>query len=189
MTKQPEALRLADDLDRNCEMGWPDYDTQMGAAAELRRLHEVNQQLTTVSEELLEALKDAAMSKQTEALKLALDALEVATTPLANDRQEVLRAQAAIREALALVNEVDQEQPAQPQQEPVAWMDRYGELYKNVEQVLSTDIPLYPSPPAQRKPLTDEEINEFFQGMEPNNGFWLSFARAIEAAHGIKRLV
>ena len=39
------------------------------------------------------------MSK--EAMKLALDALEVATTPLANDRQEVLRAQAALREALA----------------------------------------------------------------------------------------
>ena len=39
--------------------------------------------------------------------------------------------------------------------------------------------------PPQRKPLTDEEVNEFFQGMEPNNGFWLSFARAIEAAHGI----
>ena len=29
--------------------------------------------------------------------------------------------------------------------------------------------------------LTDEQINEFFEGMEPNNGFWLSFARAIEA--------
>lgn len=41
------------------------------------------------------------MNKQTEALKLALEALEVATTPLAKDRQEVLRAQAAIREALA----------------------------------------------------------------------------------------
>lgn len=42
------------------------------------------------------------------------------------------------------------------------------------------------SPPAQRKPLTDAQINAFFEGMEPNNGFWLSFARAIEAAHGIK---
>ena len=40
------------------------------------------------------------------AMKLALEALEVATTPLAKDRQEVLRAQAALREALA-------EQPAQ----------------------------------------------------------------------------
>ena len=36
-----------------------------------------------------------------EALKLALEALEVATTPLAKDRQEILRARVAIREALA----------------------------------------------------------------------------------------
>lgn len=36
-----------------------------------------------------------------EAMKLALEALEVATTPFARDRQEVLRAQAALREALA----------------------------------------------------------------------------------------
>jgi len=43
----------------------------------------------------------------------ALEALEVATTPLAKDRQEVLRAQAALRAALA------QEQ-AEPVQEPVA---------------------------------------------------------------------
>ena len=34
-------------------------------------------------------------------MKLALEALEVATTPFARDRQEVLRAQAALREALA----------------------------------------------------------------------------------------
>ena len=47
------------------------------------------------------------MSK--EAMKLALEALEVATTPLARDRQVVLRAQAALREVLA-------EQPAQQQQ-------------------------------------------------------------------------
>ena len=46
-----------------------------------------------------------------EAMKLALEALEVATTPLAKDRQEVLRAQSALREALA-------EQPVQ--QEPVS---------------------------------------------------------------------
>lgn len=41
------------------------------------------------------------MSKEREALKLALEALEVATTPLAKDRQEVLRANTVIREALA----------------------------------------------------------------------------------------
>ena len=33
-----------------------------------------------------------------EALKLALEALEVATTPMARDRQEVLQARAAIKE-------------------------------------------------------------------------------------------
>ena len=52
------------------------------------------------------------MSKEREALKLALEALEVATTPLAKDRQEVLRASAAIKEALA-----------QPAQEPVGYID------------------------------------------------------------------
>jgi len=43
-----------------------------------------------------------------QALELALEALQVATTPLAKDRQEVLRAITAIKEALA-----------QPEQEPV----------------------------------------------------------------------
>ena len=41
------------------------------------------------------------MTTQTEALKLALEALEVATTPLAKDRQEVIRAITVIKEALA----------------------------------------------------------------------------------------
>jgi hypothetical protein len=41
-----------------------------------------------------------------EALKLALEALEVATTPLAKDRQEVLRAITAIKEALAQTQEL-----------------------------------------------------------------------------------
>ena len=73
------------------------------------------------------------MTTKTEALKLALEALEVATTPLAKDRQEVLRAITAIREALAdhigdankMVEQstckqaLQVEQPAQ-QQEPVA---------------------------------------------------------------------
>jgi hypothetical protein len=40
-----------------------------------------------------------------EAMKLALEALEVATTPLAKDRQEVLRAITAIKEALAQTQE------------------------------------------------------------------------------------
>lgn len=45
-------------------------------------------------------------------MKQALEALEVATTPLAKDRQEVLRAQAALRTAIE----------AAESQQPVAWM-------------------------------------------------------------------
>ena len=43
--------------------------------------------------------------------------------------------------------------------------------------------------PPQRKPLTDDEIAEFAERMEasdPTDSFWREFARAIEAAHGIK---
>ena len=40
MSTQPEALRLADEMERVAE-----YDHQIQAAAELRRLHEVNQEL------------------------------------------------------------------------------------------------------------------------------------------------
>ncbi len=50
-----------------------------------------------------------------EALRMALEALEVATTPLAKDRQEVLRAQAAIREVLA-----------QPEREPLTDEEIYS---------------------------------------------------------------
>ena len=45
-------------------------------------------------------------------------------------------------------------------------------------------IPLYTTPP-QRKPLTDEEITEIFSTTKGLD-FYLNFARAIEAAHGIK---
>lgn len=102
-----------------------------------------------------------------EALKLALKALEVATTPLARDRQEVLRARAAIREALA-----------QPEQKPVAWSvignGKFGEykLGKTFVDYEATHIywknrgyelvPVYTAPP--QRPwvgLTDEEIDQF----------------------------
>ena len=50
MTQQPEALRLADAILTN---KWPQVSPIWEASQELRRLHEVNQ-------ELLEALKDIA---------------------------------------------------------------------------------------------------------------------------------
>ena len=67
MTTQPEALRLADAL----EEFWGYYDgpeepNELNAAAELRRLHEVNQ-------ELLEALK--YHQEQTRPIQRTIDAI------------------------------------------------------------------------------------------------------------------
>ena len=79
-----------------------------------------------------------------EAMKQALEALEVATTPLAKDRQEVLRAQAALRQAIEQAEK----------QEPVAWMREDGQRvttasdrhnYPDYETRYS--IPLYTHPP------------------------------------------
>jgi type VI protein secretion system component VasF len=51
MNKQPEALRLADAIEKGIQTFFPDFEPIYNAPAELRRLHEINQ-------ELLEALKD-----------------------------------------------------------------------------------------------------------------------------------
>jgi hypothetical protein len=51
------------------------------------------------------------------------------------------------------------------------------------EQTEEHTIPLYTAPP-QRKPLTDEEIFEIHKQVDSMQ--YLTFARAIEAAHGIK---
>lgn len=72
------------------------------------------------------------------------------------------------------------------QREPVAWMDRDGDLYATEpdKNWCPPHTPLYTSPPAGN-PLTDGWI----LGMWPDTGFphlVLKFARAIEAAHGIK---
>ena len=53
-TKQPKALRLADVLTKEGESWWED-----AAAAELRRLHEVNA-------ELVEALKELLFEEETQ---------------------------------------------------------------------------------------------------------------------------
>ena len=75
------------------------------------------------------------MTTQTQALKLALEALQVATTPLAKDRQEVLRAITAIKEALA-----------QPEQESVAFESLLGAIArgwcheKNANKEMDSDL-------------------------------------------------
>ena len=85
----------------------------------------------------------------------------------------------------------------QPEQEPVAWRIRCTDpmrdwvlMYrypKTEEQFSNMEIQsLYTTPP-QRKPLTDEEI-ETYRHMIDWTAHWsyINFARAIEAAHGIK---
>ena len=148
------------------------------------------------------------MSK--EAMKLALDALEKLVR-FESDSWELgscrIAGQAtkALREALA-------EQPVQ--QEPVTWRNaalRVGEDLCSVgpfgyydmtaEQwldwalsVVTVHAPPRTQPPAQRKPLTDEEINELRQQFGVSSDgrgikeftYVRDFARAIEASHGIK---
>ena len=97
------------------------------------------------------------------------------------------------------------EQPAQ-QQEPVAWLFQHEETgltecvdnqqvewgFEKNNPLWQKIAPLYTSPPAQRKPLTDEQIMAIGKelglkcrlGGNPNIDF--DYARAIEAAHGIK---
>ena len=167
------------------------------------------------------------MSKKDEALKQALEAAYLAGFKASgegyngeypfdannpeNDAVWLKDRDNAIQEALA-------EQPAQ--QEPVAWMDGYRNIYSLEEKAAGCPeatialVPManhkktsgspikelncicgavwegdelvhLPRPPAQRKPLTDGWI----LGMWPDTGFphlVLKFARAIEAAHGIK---
>ena len=83
---------------------------------------------------------------------------------------------------------------AQPAQEPVAWQ-WLGSAHFRKKLPKNADItawnPLYPTPP-QRKPLTNGEIytayitatNQTLRATDERLAF--AFARAIEAAHGIK---
>ena len=123
------------------------------------------------------------MTTQTEALKLALEALE-SSRVFVTSREKIKHPEGtdwyderitAIKEALA-----------QPEQEPVAWMqpdEVHISLWKDNYHI----IPLYTTPP-QRKPLSDEEMKKIWYAMQNIMG-WYSFqeiARAIEAAHNIK---
>ena len=125
-----------------------------------------------------------------EALKLALEALEQWNTPLYKRGTAIT----AIKEVLA-----------QPEQEPVAWRGyNWGHspddwVYRDFDDPIldgngnNVGQPLYTTPP-HRKPLTDVTIWNTYKNLwmfhpaeEPRlAGDVLKFARAIEAAHGIK---
>jgi hypothetical protein len=90
------------------------------------------------------------------------------------------------------------ERLAQPEQEPVAWgvfdgpnlHDMFFTKEDAQEMVRlkgdgSTVKPLYTAPP-QRKPLTDEQIDELSRTMVKGSKSVNWLCRAIEVAHGIK---
>ena len=123
---------------------------------------------------------------QTEALRLAVRALERLAC-LGNGimrgnstgNQIAIDALTAIKAALEAKDEL------------VAWV--YPEFWQHLENLNCgtayrlTGIgrqPLYTTPP-QRKPLTDEEIMDLCRSL-PTTQYTTAFARAIEAAHGIK---
>jgi hypothetical protein len=131
------------------------------------------------------------MTTQTEALKLALEALE-GFYEYGYDRLECFEYITAIKEALAQPEQEpvawEQFYPdigkpkfvAQPEQEPVAWTRKLfspelGEFfdYKDGPFARETDskgwTPLYTTPP-QRKPLTDERVS--FEAYTIDPGDW-----------------
>jgi hypothetical protein len=106
-----------------------------------------------------------------------------------NKKSDVTRAkfeqlmEDAIKEALA--------QPEQ-EQEPVAWLNEEKKIiyWHNTHETddyhgFKRTTPLYTSPP-QRKPLSEEEIGAILEGVNAYGTRLYTFARAIEAAHGIK---
>jgi hypothetical protein len=113
-----------------------------------------------------------------EAMKLALEAWDTGL-----DKRPAME---ALRTAIAEAEK----------QEPVAWMDEFGNVFplgaqRGPKYLNEPMKPLYTTPPAQpaqRQPLTEEEIMQTWEGVikyAPGEVRLKDFARAIEAAHGI----
>ena len=135
------------------------------------------------------------MDNTTEALKLALEALDLAQALLekSNHHVKILDAYTAIKEALA--------QPAQ--QEPVAfdvWLQECESMTMAVqhgvkfllmpeESAVRIGTAIQNTTQPQRKPLTVEEIDAIDEAnWDADHKSWgiHDFARAIEDAHNIK---
>jgi hypothetical protein len=115
--------------------------------------------------------------QQIEALKLALEALE-GFYEYGYDRQECFEHITAIKEALAehAMREV-QRLGQEIEQEPVF-------TYEQVKAHIQ--VAMMSTTPPQRKPLTEQEIGAILEDINAFGTRLYTFARAIEAAHGIK---
>jgi hypothetical protein len=126
-----------------------------------------------------------------QALELALEALQFALHvgfPESSESQ-IKKGEKAYQQHRAAITAI-KEALAKLEQEPVATLDDLEqEIYENTRQFVSRDVmewmlKRYYTTPPQRKPLTDEQIEQLEQdtcAME-----FPETARAIEAAHGIK---
>jgi len=120
---------------------------------------------------------------QTEALRLALEALQELENTNSYWWQEVDEATTKkIDPAITAIKAA-----LEAKDEPVAWYrDEDGIRIYYDSKVWDDATPLYTTPP-QRKPLTDEHLEAMAEKYVTNCYFdTLKFARAIEAAHGIK---
>ena len=125
-----------------------------------------------------------------EALKLALEALNDLSAwndgEVGGHMDEPYSAEVARRTITAI-----KEALAQPEQEPVAWMNDStpsGIFARHIDGArnFGCTISLYTTPP-QRKPLTDEDVERIVrEARVGEHGIGYTIARAIEAAHGIK---
>ncbi len=138
-------------------------------------------------------------------IELMLDALHVATTPLARDRKEVL---SAIQASRALLEELKGQKPVAfddwPEYHEHAMgcgledrgiTDRYEAMRYGWEEALERAWeaikllgPLYTHPQPKREPLTDEQIIDLWPSLIMHQHTY-AFARAIEAAHGINETI
>jgi hypothetical protein len=81
----------------------------------------------------------------------------------------------------------DGKRAAQPEQEPVAWMVKLGDVtcFQHHADSKHASVPLYTTPPAaQRKPLTDDQLDEI--AVIARRGNLHDLRIAIEAAHNLK---
>ena len=140
-----------------------------------------------------------------EALKLALEALACSDDFLfdyhdcePNNEQEQQRYDLARTQNKKAIEAI-REALAKPEQEPHSWYSKqedewmthktrmeHEQLNSYTHKVGKFDLALYTAPP-QRKPLTDEEIILIVADCASSHQHTdIHFARAIEAAHGIK---
>jgi hypothetical protein len=131
-----------------------------------------------------------------EALRLALEALEKIS--MGGDPRWADKAITAIKAALEAKDEpwekfcdsncvwTDHHPECKlAKDEPVAWMAEREGKYRAVDETDWGSFAVYTTP-QQRKPLTDEEIGAILEGVNAYGTRLYTFARAIEAAHGIK---